>query len=144
VTREGGREGNSRGFTELLKDLAHGSADLFRGEVTLARMELAAVAANVARGATQVALGGVLVLLGALSLLAGIILLAGDQWLPRDLYWLAALIAVVAMGLLAGWFARRGLTLLSPSHLAPDETVATLKEDKEWLKQQLTSGATSS
>ena len=28
--------------------------------------------------------------------------------------------------------------------LAPNETVTTLKEDKEWLKQRLTSGATSS
>ena len=33
---------------------------------------------------------------------------------------------------------------LSPRELMPDETVATLKEDKEWLKRQLTSGATSS
>jgi len=139
--RTGGSQ--SRGFTDLLRDLAHGSADLFRGEVKLARMELADVASNTARGATLMALGGVLLLLGGLTLLAGIVLVAGDQWLPRDLYWLAALILVVTTGALAGWFARRGLALLSPSHLAPDETVATLKEDTEWLKQQLTSGATS-
>ena len=134
----------SRSFGELLRDLAHGSADLLRGEIRLARMELAAIATNVARGTAQVALGAVLLLLGSLSFAAGIVLLAGDQWLPRDRYWLAALAVMAATGGLAAWFARRGATQLSPSELVPDETLETLKEDKAWLKQQLTSGATSS
>jgi uncharacterized membrane protein YqjE len=133
-----------RGFGELLRDLAQGSADLLRGEVKLARLELADVAVNVGRGVTQVALGGVLVLLGGLSLAAGVVLLAGDQWLPQDRYWPAALLVMVITGALAGWLAKRGLQQLSPSQLAPTQTVETLKEDKEWLKQQLTSGATSS
>jgi uncharacterized membrane protein YqjE len=134
----------TRGFAELLRDLADGTATIFRSEAKLARMELADVASRTARGAVSVSLGGVLVLLGSLSLVAGIVLLVGDQWLPRDLYWVAALIMVIAMGALAAWMATRGLARLSPSHLAPEETVATLKEDKEWLKQRLTSGATSS
>ena len=134
----------SRGFGELLRDLAHGSTDLLRGEVKLARLEIAEIATNVGRGTAQVALGGVLLLLGGLSLAAGIVLLAGDQWLPRDRYWLAALLVMIVTGALAGWLAKRGLTQLSPSRLAPDQTIETLKEDKEWLKRQLTSGATSS
>jgi len=40
-------------------------------------------------------------------------------------------------------FVKRATTQLSPANLAPDQTIATLKEDKEWLKQRLTSGATS-
>jgi hypothetical protein len=70
-------------------------------------------------------------------------MLAGDQWL-WDRYWLAALIVLVITGVLAAWFLKRGATLLAPQRLAPDQTVATLKEDKEWLRRQLTSGATSS
>jgi hypothetical protein len=46
-------------------------------------------------------------------------------------------------GTLAAWFLRRGLSRLSPQQLTPDQTVETLKEDKEWLKRQLKSGATS-
>lgn len=134
----------SRSFGELLRDLAHGSADLLRGEIRLARIELAAIATNVARGAAQVALGAVLLLLGSLSLATGIVLVAGDQWLPRDRYWLAALALLVITGALAVLFARRGIARLSPSALVPDQTLETLKEDKEWLKRQLTSGATSS
>ena len=78
----------------------------------------------------------------SLTVAAGIVLLAGDQWLPRDMYWLAALIVTIVTGVLAAVFVRRGLARLAPSQLAPGQTVETLKEDKEWLKRQLTSGAT--
>ena len=90
------------------------------------------------------AIGGVLALLGVLSLFAGVILLVGDQWLARDRYWLAALIVTVVTGLVAAVLAKRGMALLAPSELTPDETVETLKEDTEWVKRRLKSGATSS
>ena len=133
-----------RGFGELLRDLASSSADLLRAEVKLARMEIADIVTRIGKGTAFVAIGAVLLLLGALALLAGIVLLAGDQWLPRDQYWLAALIVVLVTGGLTFWFVKRGRSALSSEKLAPDQTVATLKEDKEWLKQRLTSGATSS
>jgi hypothetical protein len=138
------RNDSRRGIGTLVRDLADGSATLVRDESKLARIEVAAVARGVATGTALVATGGVLALLGGLSLLAGLILLIGDQWLPRDLYWVAALIVVVVSGGIALLFLRRGLSLLLPSALAPDQTVETLKEDKEWLKQRMTSGATSS
>jgi uncharacterized membrane protein YqjE len=133
-----------RGFGELLRDLVHGSTDLLRSEIRLARIELTAIASTTARGTASVALGAVLMLLGTLALAVGIVLLAGDQWVPRDLYWLAALAVVVVTAALVGWFAKQGLAQLSPKQLMPDQTLDTLREDKEWLKQQLTSGATSS
>jgi len=134
----------SRSFGALLRDLANGSAGLLRSEVKLARLELAEVVEKIGRGTVHVALGAVLMLLGALALAAGVVLLAGDQWLPRDMYWLAALMVTILTGVLVAVFAKRGLSKLLPSQLAPDQTVETLTEDKEWLKRQLTSGATSS
>jgi uncharacterized membrane protein YqjE len=134
--------GRTRGFGELLRQLVNGSADLLRDEVKLARLEVTEIVTNVGRGTALVALGGVLLLLGGLAFAAGLILLVGDQWLPRDLYWLAALLVMILTGALAAWLAKRGMTQLSPSNLAPKQTVQTLKEDKEWLKQRLTSGAT--
>jgi hypothetical protein len=132
----------SRGLGTLLRELAGGSGELLRNEFKLARLELGAIASNVASGSAQVALGAVLLLLGALAAATGIVLLAGDQWLPRDRYWLAALVITLLTGALAAWFARRGMKQLAPSQLAPDQTLETLKEDKEWLRQRLTSGAT--
>ena len=141
---DGSPDERSRGFGELLRDLANGSANLLRCEAALARLELTEVATTVARGTGLAALGGVLLLLGGLSLASGLVLLAGDQWLPRDRYWLAALLVLVIAGAVAAILARRGMRRLSPASLAPDQTVETLKEDREWLKRQLKSGATSS
>jgi hypothetical protein len=138
------RSDGRRGLGALLRDLAEGSAELVRGEVRLARLELGAAASAAGRGTAFVAVGGVLLLLGTLATFTGIVLLIGDQWLPRDLYWVGALLFVIITGGVAAWLANRGRALLSPAALAPRETVATLKEDKEWLKHPLTSGATSS
>jgi hypothetical protein len=133
---------NGRGIGGLLRDLADGGAALLRQELRLARVEIAAIGKAVGVGTALTASGAVLALLGAFALFTGIILLAGDHWL-RDRYWLAALIGTVIAGGIAAWMARRGAAHLSPRRLLPDETVATLKEDKEWLKRQLKSGATS-
>lgn len=135
---------DGRSLVALVRDIADGSASLVRGEARIARIEISDVVKGIATGTGFIAVGGVLALLGGLSLLAGVILLIGDQWLPRDLYWVAALLVVIVSGGIALLFARRGLSLLSPSALAPDQTVETLKEDKEWLKRRMTSGATSS
>jgi hypothetical protein len=136
-----GRE-DGRGIGVLLRDLADGGAALLRQELRLAGVEMAAIAKAVGKGTALTASGAVLTVLGAFALLTGLILLAGDQWL-RDRYWLAALIGAVIAGGIAAWMARRGAAHLSPRRLLPDETVTTLKEDKEWLKRQLKSGATS-
>src|SRR5579884_2583533 len=133
-----------RSIGTLLRDLAEGSATLVREEVRLAKLEIGRALAALGAGTALAAAGAVFVLLGSLSLLVGVVLLIGDQWLPRDLYWVAALIVLVITGAIAAWFVKRGMAQLSPSALAPPETVTTLKEDKEWLKQRLTSGAASS
>ena len=132
-----------RGFGVLLRDLAEGSAELVRAEVRLARVEIGAIASAAGRGTAFVAVGGVLLLLGTLATFTGIVLLIGDQWLPRDLYWVAALLFAIITGGVAAWLANRGRNLLSPDALAPRETVASLKEDREWLKHPLKSGVTS-
>ena len=133
----GDRNDDQRGLGTLLKELAEGSGTLIRQEVRLARIEATSMLQKAGTGMASVAVGGVLALLGTLAFIAGLIMLAGDQWL-RDNYWLAALIVTVIAGAVAAWYAKRGLALLSPKQLAPDQTVATLKEDKEWLKQRLT------
>src|SRR3954454_782398 len=134
---------NRRGFATLLHELVEESTGLVRDEFKLAKIEISEMARGIGKGTGFVATGAVLALLGTLALLTGVVLLVGDQWLPADLYWVAALLVLVITGGLAAWLAKRGMSLLSPAQLAPNETVTTLQEDKEWLKQRLTSGATS-
>ncbi|GEM_PF-667327 len=131
-----------RGLTALVRELADGSADLVRQEVRLIRLEIGSLLASVARGSVGVATGSVFLLLGGLAFLAGIIFLIGEQWIVGRV-WLAALIVFVVASAVALIVGSRGARLLSPSQLVPSQTAASLKEDKEWLKRQLTSDATS-
>ena len=135
--------GSRSGLRSLLRDLADGGATLVRQEIRLARVETADLLRTLGLGTAWAGAGGVLLLVGALATLTGIILLGGDQWL-RDRFWLAALLVAIIALVAAALLARRGLALVNPHTLAPEQTVATLKEDKEWLKRRLTSGATSS
>jgi hypothetical protein len=132
-----GRLDGQRSMGSLLRDLAEGSASLVRNEAKLARVEVTTMLAAVGTGTATIAVGGVLALLGTLAFFTGLVLLPGDQWL-RDQYWLAALIVTLLAGGVAAWFAKQGLALLSPRKLAPEQTIASLKEDKEWLKHPLT------
>ncbi len=137
------RGDSKRGLGELLKDAAQGTTQLVRQEGRLTLLESKRLARHVARGTGMIALGGVLLLLGVIVLVTGVIMLLGNEWLRGD-YWLAALIVTVVLGIIAAALAIWGKSFISPDRLEPDETLATLKEDREWLKRRLTSGATSS
>src|SRR5678815_3639825 len=104
-------DGNNgrRSIGALLRDLAEGSATLMRSEVRLAQIEIGTAVAGLSRGTALVATGGVLAFLGSLSLIAGVVLLIGDQWLPGNLYWVAALIVFVIASAVAMWLAKRGI-----------------------------------
>src|SRR5437762_13241704 len=122
-----------RSVGALFRDLAEESVGLVRSEIRLARVETVEALNAIGLGSAMVATAAVLALLGGLALLAGVILLVGDQWLPRDLYWLAALIVALLTGAVAALFARRGTTLLSPAQLAPNETLTSIRETKNEL-----------
>jgi CDP-diglyceride synthetase len=126
----GVHQNGRRSVGTLLRDLAEGGVGLVRSEVQLARVETVEALSAIGRGSAFVAMAAVLGLLGGLAFLAGLILLVGDQWLPRDLYWLAALIVVVITGALGAWFAKRGLAMHTPPRLAPVVTAASIRETK--------------
>ena len=123
---------------ELVRDLASSGAALIHGEVRLAKLELAQALSKGTRGAALVAAGAVLALLGLLSLVVALVLLAGERWMPGS-YWSAALALMVVTGVAAVRLTARGQRLLAPANLAPDQTIATVKENTLWLKQRLTS-----
>ena len=130
------RGDDGRGFGAIVRALFRDGTGLVRQEIRLIRIETVERARRYGTGALAVAGGAVLGLIGAVTAVVGLVLLPGDQWL-RDRYWLAALMLTVIAGAVAAWCARRGATHLDPARLTPDETVETLKEDREWLKRQL-------
>ncbi len=89
-----------------------------RADMATATREIGAMMRTVGAGSLICAVAATLGLLGALSLVTGVILLMGDQWLPRDWYAVAALIVAVAAGVAAWVFVRRGLAVFDTSPVA--------------------------
>jgi membrane protein len=97
------------------REWVDGAVEHVRADVATAVREVGAAMRAIGEGSLICAAAAIVGLLGALSLLAGVILVIGDQWLPRDWYALAALIVAVAAGIAAWVFVRRGLAVFSSS-----------------------------
>ena len=126
-----GKEERSLG--ELFSELAGETATLVRKEVQLAKVELGQKAAQVGKEVAFIGLGGAVAYAGFLAVLAAVILLVGE-FMP---VWLSALlIGLMAVGV--GYFlSRQRLDALKRLDPTPRATVETLKQDKEWAKEQM-------
>lgn len=119
---------------ELFSDLARETSTLVRQEVQLAKAELRQSAEQAGKSIASLLVGGAIAYAGFLAILAAIILGLGEAGMP---WWLSALIVgvvVVVIGLVLVMRARSGL---QPENLAPRETIESLKEDREWVKEQI-------
>jgi hypothetical protein len=115
----------------VIKDLQ----DLLRGEIQLAKTELKESAAGAGKGIGFLVGAGLLGILGLTFLLLALVEVL-DNFLPR---WAAAGLVGLGLVLLAGVLALLGKRLLSPENLKPEQTIDSLKEDKEWAQQQISS-----
>jgi membrane protein len=102
----------------LARNWIEGTAEHLRTDLMIARREIGAAVHSVGTGSLLCAVAATVGLLGALSLITGIVLVVGDQWLPRDFYALGALIVAVIAGLIAWLFGQRGLGVLSAASAA--------------------------
>jgi hypothetical protein len=50
--------------------------------------------------------------------------------------WLSALIIGVVVAAVGGFLVRSGLKILQQEQVAPQRTIETLKEDREWIQDQ--------
>jgi len=122
-----------RTLGELFSDLAKETGTLVRQEAALAKSELTQKAKNAASDGAVVGIGVVLAALGGLGLFAGLILLLGTV-MPL---WAAAFLVggiFVAGGAGVAWFGVRALKRIDAT---PRVTVRTLKENKQWLTEQM-------
>ena len=126
-----GKEDRSIG--ELFSRLAIDTTRLVRQELLLAKVELGQKAADIGRQVGLIALGGAVAYAGLLAIVAALILVLG-QYIP---VWLSALlVGLVVTG--TGYFlSQQHLNALKRLDPTPRATVETLKEDKEWAKEQM-------
>jgi len=121
-------------LSDLFKQLAADGADLLRAEKDLAKLEIRQTAADMARDGVKVGIGIGLAAIGGLALTAFLILVVGD--LLGDAYWAGALIVGALFLLVGGLLARNALKDMRRQDLTPDETIASLKQDRRFLAHE--------
>ena len=124
-----------RSLGELFSDLSQQTGELVRQEMRLAKAELSAKTAEVGRHAMMIGAGVVFALAAVVTLAAAVTLVLIEVGVAP---WLAAVIAAAAMGATAYILAQSGITALKHQSIAPVETMHSLKETTQWLKNPST------
>jgi uncharacterized membrane protein YqjE len=120
-----------RSLGELFSDLSTQTGELIRQEMRLAKAELSEKAADVGRHAMMIGAGVAFALAAVITLAAALTLVLIEVGVAP---WLAAVIAAAAMGVTAYLLAQSGITALKNKSIAPVETMHSLKETSQWLK----------
>jgi uncharacterized membrane protein YqjE len=120
-----------RSLGELFSDLSQQTADLIKQEMRLAKAELSEKAADVGKHAAMIGAGVAFALAAVVTLSAAIALLLVEVGVTP---WLAALLAAAAMGGVGFMLAQSGIAALKKKSIAPVETMHSLKETTQWLK----------
>ena len=122
-----------RPLGELFSDLVNETTTLVRNEVALARVELTQKATKVGRNVGSLVIGGAIGYAALLAFCAAAILLL-DRWMPA---WLAAVIVGVIVAAVSWMLISKAITTLRNTDLMPHETVESVKEDAQWIKDQI-------
>ena len=118
-------------FGELLGQLANNSAALVRDEIQLAKQELSEKASELGSGIFTLAVGSLIGLVAILALTAAAIIGLARYVGPGY----SALIVGGALAVIGSVIAGVGLAHIKRTSLKPTQTIKTLEEDKEWLKE---------
>ena len=134
---------NSPGIGDLLRQLRDDTTRLVREEVALVKAETVEKLPALYRNAAFLA-GGALVAYSAL-----VLVLLSFAWALRELFvsrgmsegismFLGLLIVGAIVGGLSAALITKGIAGLKGTSLAPEKTVRTLKEDKNWVQTKIT------
>jgi len=124
---------DERSLGDLFSELAAETGTLVRQEVALAQAELTVKATSVGKNVGFLAVGGAIAYAGVLAILAGIIL-GLSLLIPA---WIAAIMVGLVVGAVAFFLISSALEELKKTNFKPEETVESIKEDAQWLKNQV-------
>ena len=127
------RRMDERPLGELFSDLVNETTTLVRNEVALAKVELTQKATKVGRNVGSLVIGGAIGYAALLAIRAAAIMLLSTV-MPA---WLAAVIVGVIVGAVAWLLISKAITTLRNTDLTPHETVESIKEDAQWIKDQI-------
>lgn len=122
-----------RSLGQLFSQLSQDVSSLFRQEVRLAKIEMSQKASEAGKQVGFIVAGGFIAYAGFLALLVALIL-ALSEFMAA---WLAALIVGIVVAVIGYFLLQKGMNDLKNVNPAPEKTIKTLKEDGQWLKQQV-------
>jgi len=125
---------DERSLGDLFAELARETSTLVRQEVQLAKAEVTESATTAGRAIAFLLTGGAVAYAGFLAVLAAIILGLWDAGLEA---WQAALLVGIVVAIVGIFLVMRARETLQTTVLVPRKTVDTLKEDQEWMKEQI-------
>ena len=122
-----------RSLGELFSDLSQQTGELIRQEMRLAKAELSEKLSDFGRHAMMMAAAAVCSLAALMAITAGIVLLLIELGMAP---WLAAVVTAAAYGLVAFLLAQSAIAALRKNSSAPVETMHSIKETTQWLKNE--------
>lgn len=122
-----------RSLGELFADLSRKTTLLVRQELVLAKTEMTEKATEAGKNIGFLIAGGAVLYMGLLFILAAVAILLATV-VPD---WLAALIVGLVVAVIGLVLVQRGRAALKQTTLKPEKTIESLKEDKEWVQQQV-------
>lgn len=125
-------EKDDRSIGELIAELSRETTTLVRQELQLAKVEMSQKASRAGKNVGFLVVGGVVAYTGLLAIIAAVIIVLGNV----IALWLSALVigaVIAAVGLV---LVIKGVNTLRQEDPTPQETIETLKEDREWLRDQ--------
>jgi len=120
-----------RSLGELFSDLSQQTADLIKQEMRLAKTEIGEKLSDVVKHAMMIGVAIAFGLAAVIAVAAAIALFLVDIGVQP---WGASLITAAVMGLAAYFLAQSGISALRKKSIAPVETIHSLKETTQWLK----------
>jgi uncharacterized membrane protein YqjE len=127
-----GGTGGGGSIADILQEIVGNIQNIIRSEVRLAKTEIKEEATTAGKAAGMLAAGAVLAVYAV-----GILLLCAVYALRGPLPdWAAALVVGLVVAAIAGALVMIGINRIKSVNPKPEQTIDSVKEDVQWVKQQ--------
>lgn len=132
-----------RSLGDLFSELATETSTLVRQEVALAQVEITKKATTVGTQVGYLVVGGavgyaaLLVILAAVVLILTQVISSISGWTLVTSAWISSIIVGAIVAGIAYVLVTNALAKLKNTDLAPRETIESVKEDAQWIKDQV-------
>ena len=119
-----------RALSDVLQDILRNLQDIVRSEVRLAKVEIRDDARQAASSAVWIAAGTI----GALSAWAFLLWTITFALSTRMSMWAATLVVTLVLACAASALIAGGIRRMKRIHPIPERTIASIKENVEWIR----------